>query len=78
MGVGAGVGFVGVGVGIGQLGDATFGRNGNLLADFLRLLGSDAVDVLKRNDDALVGRNVNARYTSHWPSPCQPPEGGAR
>ena len=37
----------------------------NLFANLLGLLGADPVNVLKRDDDALVGRNIDAGYTSH-------------
>ena len=50
---------------VGELGHATLSWNVHLLADFLSLLRTDAVNILKRDDDALVGRNVNAGYTSH-------------
>src|SRR3954466_1546542 len=57
-------------LGVRQLVDATFCRNVDLLHDLGGLLGPDAVDVLKRDHDALVGRNVDACYTGHRPSPC--------
>ena len=41
------------------------GGNADLLADLLGLVGADAVNVLQTDDDALAGRNVDARDTSH-------------
>src|SRR6185312_14276407 len=58
---------------IGKLVDTTLGRNTHLIDDLLGKLFADAVNVLKRDDDTLVGRNVDAGYTSHillfsmWP-----------
>ena len=47
-------------LGVGQLRDAALGRNMHLLANLLGLLGADAVNILQRDDDALVGRNIDA------------------
>jgi hypothetical protein len=49
---------------VGQLVDAAVRRDADLVDDLLGKLLADAVNVLKRNDDALVGRNVDAGYTS--------------
>ena len=43
--------------------DAALGRDAHLRDDFS--FGPDAVDVLQRDDHALVGRNIDAGYTSH-------------
>ncbi|SIT55332.1 hypothetical protein BQ8794_210025 [Mesorhizobium prunaredense] len=50
---------------VGQLVDAALGRDADLVDDLLGEALANAVNVLKRNDDALVGRNVDAGYTSH-------------
>jgi hypothetical protein len=52
-------------LGVGQLVDPPLGRDADLLADLLGLGRADAVDVLKRDDDALVGRDVDACDTGH-------------
>ena len=52
-------------LGVGQLVDPALGGNADLLADLLGLVGADAVNVLQTDDDALAGRNVDARDTSH-------------
>src|SRR3954464_12077987 len=58
--------------GVGELVDATLGRNADLIDDLLGELLADAVNVLKRDHNALVGRYVDARDTSHSTSPCGP------
>src|SRR3954465_980991 len=50
---------------VGQLVDAALRRDADLVDDLLGELLANAVNVLKRNDDVLVGRNVDAGYTSH-------------
>src|SRR6185295_16455864 len=51
--------------GVSELVDATLGRNTDLVDDFLGELLADAVNVLKRDHNALVRRYIDARYTSH-------------
>ena len=48
-----------------ELGDAALGRNMHLLTNLFGLLGPDPVNVPKRDDDALVGRNIDTGYASH-------------
>ena len=55
---------------IGQLIDATLCRDADLLDDFLRKLLTNPVNVLKRDNNALVRRDVDASDTSHVCSPC--------
>ncbi len=52
-------------LGVGQLVDAALGRDADLVDDLLGELRADAVDVLQRDDDALVGRDVDASDTGH-------------
>src|SRR5271166_5732257 len=52
-------------IGVAQLGDAALGRDIHLLANLLGLLRPDPVNVLERDDDALVGWNIDACYASH-------------
>src|SRR3989344_2995523 len=52
-------------LGVGQLVHAAGGLDADLLGDFLRSGRADAVDVLKRDFDALVGRDVDASDTGH-------------
>src|SRR5690606_17445812 len=52
-------------LGVGQLVDAPVGGDANLLDDFRSELRADAVNILKRDDDALIGRNIDAGYTGH-------------
>ncbi len=49
----------------GQLVDAAVRRNADLVDDLLGELLADAVNVPKRDDDALVGRYVDACYAGH-------------
>src|SRR3954465_11690418 len=51
---------------VGQLVDAALGRDADLVDDLLGELLANAVNVLKRNDDALVGRNVDAQGGGVW------------
>src|ERR1700749_92463 len=50
-----------------QLSDAPLRRDMHLLDDLFVLLRPDSVDILKRNDHALVGWNINACNASHSP-----------
>lgn len=52
--------------GIRQLADAPLGRDADLLADFRRELRADPVDILKRDQNALLGRNIHTCDTSHF------------
>src|SRR6266481_4572692 len=56
---------------IAQLSDAAISRDLNLLHDFGRALLADAMDVLKRDQDALVGRDVHAGNTGHGLLSCR-------
>src|SRR5271157_1477836 len=51
--------------GVRQLGDAALRGDMNLLANLFGLLRPDPVNILKRDDDALVGGYVDACDTSH-------------
>ena len=51
--------------GVRELFHAALGRHVNLLADFLGDLLADAMDVLQRDHNALVGRNIYACDTGH-------------
>src|ERR1700722_4467788 len=52
---------------IGQLGDTPLRWDMHLLDNLFGLLAADAVDVLERDDHALVGGNINACNASHSP-----------
>src|SRR5918993_5244796 len=52
-------------LGVGELVHAALGRDVDVLDDLLGLLGPDAVDVLKRDHNALAGRDIDACYTGH-------------
>src|SRR6056297_1470441 len=56
---------------IGELVDTALDRNRRLGTDLLGLLGTDAMNVLQRNDDALVCRNIDACDAGHFTSPCR-------
>src|SRR5262245_30480209 len=56
-------------LGVGQLRNPAPLRQINLAHDVLGGLGPDAMDVLKRDLDALIGRQIDARDTSHLASP---------
>src|SRR5690606_6983311 len=58
--------------GVGELVDAAVGRNADLGHDLLGELLADAVNVLQRDDDALVGRYVYACDAGHVHAPCGP------
>jgi hypothetical protein len=50
---------------VSQLIDPTLRRNIDFLANFRGLLGTNAMNILKRDDNALCGRNIDACYTGH-------------
>src|SRR5262245_36467300 len=50
---------------VGQLVHTAFRRNADLLHDLRSEFCPDAMDILQRDDDALVRRNVDASYTGH-------------
>src|SRR5436190_5246041 len=50
---------------VGELADAAIQRDLHLLHDLASVLLADAVDVLKRDQHALVGRDVDAGDTGH-------------
>src|SRR5690606_25270168 len=52
-------------LGVGKLIDTTLGGNADLVDNLLGEFLANAVDVLKRDHHALVGRNVDAGYTGH-------------
>ncbi len=52
---------------VGQLGDPPLGGDMHLLDDLFGLLRPDPVDVLERDDHALVGGDIDACYASHSP-----------
>jgi hypothetical protein len=52
-----------------QLVDAAISRDFNPFTDLLSEFWADAMDVLERNNGALLGRNVNACDTGHSVSP---------
>src|ERR1700677_2221175 len=54
-------------LGVAELRYTAIGRNMHLLANFLGLLRTDAVNILQRDDHALVGRNVYACDTCQGP-----------
>src|SRR5262245_57299890 len=56
-------------LGIGELRHTAFGRQINFAHDVLGHLRPDAMDVLQRDHHALVGRQIDARDTSHLASP---------
>ena len=55
--------------GIGELVHATRDRNANLGADLLGELVADPVDILQRNNYALIRRDIDASNTCHVCSP---------
>src|SRR5712672_719750 len=55
---------------VGQLRHPPLLRNVHLVHDLLRLLGADAMDVLQRDHDALVGRNIDTSDTGHGRYSC--------
>src|SRR5690349_20730672 len=56
---------------VAQLADATFGRDLDLLHDLGGVLLADAMDVLERDQNALVGRNIHAGNTGHGLLSCR-------
>src|SRR5579871_792777 len=56
---------------IAQLADAAIQRDLHLLHDVPGALFADAMDVLKRDEDALVGRNIHAGNTGHECLSCR-------
>src|SRR5262249_34071383 len=52
-------------LGVGQLRHPSLGWQMHLLHDLLGLLRADAMDVLERDHDALVGRDVDTSDTGH-------------
>src|SRR6476660_1083579 len=56
---------------IAQLADATILRDLHLLHDLGRVLLADAMDVLERDQDALVGRDIHTGNTGHEVLSCR-------
>src|SRR4051794_34382164 len=56
---------------VAQLADAAVQRDLHLLHDLGRILLADAMDVLKRNQGALVGRDIHAGNTGHGLLSCR-------
>src|SRR5579871_1523944 len=56
---------------VGQLADATVKGNLDLLHDLGRVLLTDAMDVLKRDQHALVGRDIHTGNTGHELLSCR-------
>src|SRR3982074_1706304 len=50
---------------VAELADAALGGNLHLLDDLGRVLLADAMDVLERDQDALVGRDIHTGNTGH-------------
>src|SRR5215212_2313143 len=63
-------------LGIRELVDPALGRNAHLVGDLLRLPRPDAVDILQRDNDALVGRNIDACDAGHLISMTKPVASG--
>ena len=55
---------------VAQLRDPAVDRDFDLLHDFGRILLADAMNVLKRNQNALVGRDIHASNTGHRALSC--------
>src|SRR5262245_48050319 len=53
-------------LGVGKLAHPALGGNLDLVYDLLRVMGADAVDVLQRDDHALVGRDIYASDARHF------------
>src|SRR3712207_2781142 len=56
---------------VGELVHAPLARDAELVADVLRVLRTDAVDVAQRNRHALVGWDVHAGNASHFTAPAR-------
>src|SRR6185312_6270051 len=56
---------------VAQLADATILRDLHLLDDLGRVLLADAMDVLERDQNALVGRDIHAGNTGHGLLSCR-------
>src|SRR6516165_11303771 len=56
---------------VAQLADATIQRDLHLLHDVPGALLADAMDVLQRDEDALVGRDIHAGNTGHVRLSCR-------
>src|SRR5260221_4319713 len=56
---------------IAELADATLGGDLHLLDDLGRVLLADAMDVLERDQDALVGRDIHTGNTGHGLLSCR-------
>src|SRR5262245_19557892 len=56
---------------VAELTDATVQRNLHLLHDVPGALLADAMDVLERDEDALVGRDIHAGNTGHVRLSCR-------
>src|SRR5215213_3782997 len=56
---------------VAQLADATFHGDLDLLDDLGRVLLADAMDVLERDQHALVGRDIHAGNTGHGLLSCR-------
>jgi hypothetical protein len=52
-----------------QLSDAALGWDHHLFTDFFGLFLADAMNILERDNHALIGRYINASDTSHTASP---------
>ena len=51
---------------IGKILHPALGSNAQLGGDFGRLGGADAVNILERDHNALVGGDIDPRNTCHW------------
>src|SRR2546421_3662685 len=56
---------------VAQLADATISRDLDLLDDLGRILLADAMNVLERDQNALVGRDIHAGNTGHGLLSCR-------
>jgi hypothetical protein len=63
---------------VGQLVDATLLRDADGIADLLRVLRADPIDVAKRDEHPLVGRDVHAGDARHDASLLTGPVGPTR